>query len=83
MSRRIHSERAKKNHRDGMLLRIGSIEARIKAIQTEIKLYRRFAHTAFARRVLRVLVTKKLPTRKRQLARYRARWNRLKREGKI
>ncbi len=78
-----HSERAKKNHRDGMLLRMGTIRARIREIQSEIRLYKRFAHTKFARRVLKVLVTKKLPTRKRQLARYKARWNRLKREGKI
>ena len=78
-----HSERAKKNHRDGINLRIGIIQAKIAEIQKEIKLYERLAHTKFARRVLHVLKTKKLPTRKRQLARYIARKAKLKREGRI
>jgi hypothetical protein len=66
-----------------MNLRIGIIQARIIEIEKEIKLYERFAHTKFARRVLFVLRTRKLPTRKRQLARYLRRQARLKREGKI
>ena len=83
MGRRRHSERAKRNHRDGINLRIGIIEARIQEIEREITLYQRLAHTAFARRVLHVLRTRKLPTRKRQLARYLARRALLRREGKI
>ncbi len=78
-----HSERAKKNSRDGINLRIGVIEARVAGIKKEIKLYERFAHSAFAQRVLRVLRHRKLPTRLRQLARYKRRKARLQREGKI
>ncbi len=81
--RRRHSERAKKNSRDGIDLRIGIIEARVLEIKKEIKLYERYAHSNFARRVLTVLRTRKLPTRLRQLARYKARKAKLKREGKI
>ena len=55
-----HSERARRNTRDGILLRIGTIEARIKSIKDEIKIYRKYAHSAFAKRVLRVLVSKKI-----------------------
>jgi len=78
-----YSDRAKKNHRDGINLRIGIIQARILEIKAEIRLYERFAHTKFARRVLYVLRTRKLPTRQRQLARYLRRKARLKRLGKI
>ncbi len=78
-----HSEKAKRNSRDGINLRIGIIEARIVEIKKEIKLYERLSHTKFARRVLFVLRTRKLPKRQKQLARYRARKARLKREGKI
>ena len=77
-----HSERAKKNSRDGINLRIGVIEARIVEIKKEIKLYERYAHTRFARRVLSAL-RKKLVTRNRQLARYRARKQRLIETGQI
>ena len=80
---RRHSERARRNSRDGINLRIGVIQARILEIKKEIRLYERFAHTPFARRVLYVLRTRKLPTRQRQLARYLRRKSRLQREGKI
>lgn len=78
-----HSQRARKNSRDGINLRIGIIEARIVEIKKEIKLYERFSHTAFGRKVLRVLRHRKLPLRMRQLARYKRRKARLQREGKI
>ncbi len=78
-----HSERAKRNTRDGILLRMGTVEASIKQIKAEIVLYKRYAHSAFAKRVLRVLKFKKLPRRQRQLARYKARYARLKKEGKV
>ena len=78
-----HSERARKNHRDSINLRIGIIEARITEIKKEIQLYQRLAHTKFARRVLFVLRTRKLPKRQKQLARYRRRKTRLEKEGKI
>ncbi len=80
---RIHSERARKNTRDGILLRIGAVEANIKKIKAEIVLYKRYAHSAFAKRVLRHLVSSKLPRRQSQLARYKRRYARLKKEGKI
>lgn len=76
------SERAKKNHRDSINLRIGIIEIRIAEIQLEIQLYQKLGHTKFARRVL-VALRKKLTKRNSQLARYYRRKARLKQEGKI
>jgi len=77
-----YSERAKKNTRDGINLRIGVIETRIEGIKKEIRLYERLAHTIFARRVLTAL-KRKLIKRKSQLTRYLRRKVRLKKEGKI
>ena len=64
-------------------MRIGMIEAKIEEIKAEIKLYRRFGRSTFARRVLHMLVSRKLPMRKKQLARYNRRYARLKKEGKV
>ncbi len=77
-----HSARAKKNSRDGINLRIGVIQARIINIKVEIKLYERFNHTAFGRKVLSTL-RKKLLKRTSQLNRYLRRKDRLKSTGQI
>jgi len=85
MTRR-HSPRARKNTRLGIELRIKTIEVRIKELHEEVKLYRRYKkmglNQVFCTKVIRSTI-KKIATRKEQLARYKARYARLWKEGKI
>ncbi len=81
MTRR-YSERARKNHRDGINLRIGIIRVRIAGIKKEIKLYETLSHTKFGRKVLNG-IRKKLVTRNKQLDRYLTRKAKLKSTGQI
>ena len=77
-----HSERAKKNSRDGINLRILTIESRITGIKREITLLKRYGHSPFTRR-LAIVLKRKLKKRQSQVARYYARKRRLKNQGKI
>jgi len=79
---RSYSKRAKKNHSDGINLRIGVIQVRLASIKKEIKLYERFAHTKFARKVLNTL-KQKIKKREQQLNRYLRRKDNLKKTGQI
>ena len=81
-----HSERAKRNTRLGVDLRIRTIEARIAGIKKEIALYRKYQRYGlspnFIKRVLTAL-EHKLAERQRVLKVYKERRARYKREGKI
>ena len=81
-----HSERAKRNTRNGIELRMAVIIARMAEIHEEIKLYRAYKKKGLNARFINRVITalnKKLANRRSQLARYKARYARLKREGKI
>ena len=82
------SERAKRNTRLGLELRMDTIEIKIAEINDEIKLYQaylRFDEMPNKKWIRHVIATlkKKLTKRKLQLARYNRRYTRLKAEGKI
>jgi len=83
---RRHSPRARKNTRLGIELRIKTIEVRIKELGEEIVLYRRYKRMGLNQKFLNqviIVVNKKIVMRKSQLRRYKARYARLWREGKI
>lgn len=83
---RRHSPRARKNTRLGIELRIKTIEVRIKELREEIVLYRRYKKMGLNQKFLNhviIVVTKKIAIRTQQLRRYKARYARLWREGKI
>ena len=77
-----YSKRAKKNHLNGINLRIGVIQIRIASIKEEIKLYKGFTHTKFTRKVLNTL-KQKIKKREQQLDRYLKRKTKLKSTGQI
>jgi len=83
---RRHSPRARKNTRLGIELRIKTIEVRIKELREEIVLYRRYKRMGLNQKFLNqviIVVNKKIAIRTQQLRRYKARYARLWREGKI
>jgi len=82
---RRYSDRARRNSRLGIELRMKTIQAKIKEINTEIVLYTRYQKSLRSRWIARVLVVlrRKLRIRQGQLGRYKERYDRLKKEGKI
>ena len=80
------SERAKKNTRLGIDIRIAVIKARLAELKEERALYQRYArmglNKTFCNRVIRAL-NDKIITRTQQLNRYLSRRARWKREGRI
>lgn len=83
---RRHSPRARRNTKLGIELRIKTIEVRIKELREEIVLYQRYKRMGLNQKFLNQViksVTKKIAIRTSQLRRYKARYARLWREGKI
>jgi len=83
---RRHSPRARKNTRLGIELRIKTIEVRINELREEIVLYQRYKRMGLNQKFLNQViksVTKKIAIRTQQLRRYKVRYARLWREGKI
>ena len=81
-----HSARAKKNSKAGITLRMKVIEARIEEIKKEISLYKRYRRSLPNKKWIdHVIATlnRKLDKRKSQLRRYKLRYAKWEREGKI
>ena len=81
-----HSVRGRKNSKAGITLRMKVIEARIKEIKEEISLYKRYRRSLPNKRWIDHVIStlnKKLLKRKSQLRRYKLRYAKWEREGKI
>jgi hypothetical protein len=79
-----YSQRAKKNTRDPINLRILDVRINLTALKSYKKTYERFAKSgnAFAKKALRG-IKKNILKRDAQLNRYLSRKDRLKKQGKI
>jgi len=86
MARRRYSERAKRNSRNGINMRIAIMEERIVELNREVSTYKRYLNRGMNDRWIRHLIAtviKKIRVRKAQLKRYTDRRARLKRTGQI